>query len=188
MKLNLECPHSMASHIGKVFKGEYAIPLEYIQKINDYKDSSYKPTILDIGANIGSFTIWASHIWKDATIHCYEPSKDNYAFLTKNIENICKDKKENIFSYNYGIGDSRKTKLYDGLNNCGERSLYQLGEQKEEYETVEIRNAKELPDASILKMDAEGSELTILKSLRAEKKIHFDFILFEYHWKLTEEL
>ena len=41
-------PNDMISHVGKIFQGEYAI--ERMGK---------NPYIIDIGANVGGFAVWA---------------------------------------------------------------------------------------------------------------------------------
>jgi FkbM family methyltransferase len=50
-----------------------------------------KPVILDIGAHIGLFSIWALSINPKAIIHCIEASPDTYKILSQNIrENLTK--------------------------------------------------------------------------------------------------
>lgn len=44
-----------------------------------------KPVILDIGAHIGLFSIWALSINPEAIIHCIEASPDTFGILSKNI-------------------------------------------------------------------------------------------------------
>ena len=41
-------------------------------------------TILDIGANVGSFALWASLRWPGSTIHCFEPNPGTFAYLKRN--------------------------------------------------------------------------------------------------------
>ena len=164
----IACPEGMGPHIVKVIKGEYAIPLK-----------PNKPVILDIGANVGSFAIWATRFWPGCTIHCYEPSKENFEYLEKNISSLCPNEK--IELNNVAVGDVLKTKLFNGLNNCGERSLHQIGEQDENYEMVKTIDPIALPNADILKMDTEGSELDILDRIT---DINFKAIVFEYHWEI----
>ena len=44
--MTIECPPSMRRHVQKVLNGEYEIPYQ-----------ATRPTILDIGANVGSFAL-----------------------------------------------------------------------------------------------------------------------------------
>lgn len=45
-----------------------------------------KPLILDLGANIGAFAIFAFGLYDDAEIHSFEPAASTYALLEKNQE------------------------------------------------------------------------------------------------------
>jgi hypothetical protein len=68
--------------------------------------------------------------------------------------------------------------MYRGLNNCGESSFFDLGEQTKDAVTVKIEPPSVLPRGQILKMDTEGCEIEILSGI---KNIDFDVILLEYH-------
>ncbi len=63
-------PNDMISHVGKIFQGEYAI--ERMGK---------NPYIIDIGANVGGFAVWAHEYFDKPIIDCYEPIKANYDLL-----------------------------------------------------------------------------------------------------------
>lgn len=67
-------PNNMIAHVGKIFQGEYAIG-----KIDN-------PYIIDIGANVGGFAVWAHEYFTNPKIDCYEPIKANYDLLRQNIE------------------------------------------------------------------------------------------------------
>lgn len=160
------CPSEMIPHIQQVFSNEYLIP-GYTRK---------DPIILDIGANVGAFSIWAYSKWPEATIHCYEPNPANFVYLKDNTHRLLSNKNYHI--YNLAVGDTKNNKLYLGQHNCGECSFYQIGEQSNNYITVDTISPKELPSANILKIDTEGSELDILRQISVNK---FDAITFEYH-------
>jgi FkbM family methyltransferase len=40
-------------------------------------------TILDVGANVGMFSIWAASVWPDARIVAFEPERANVATMRK---------------------------------------------------------------------------------------------------------
>jgi len=106
-------PNNMISHIGKIFQGEYAIG-----KISN-------PSIIDIGANVGGFAVWAHEYFDNAKIDCYEPIKENYNLLRQNIEGT------DIAVRNIAIGkDDGERMMYYGTHDCGEASLYQGEEQR----------------------------------------------------------
>jgi FkbM family methyltransferase len=162
--MNLICPASMTAHAQKVLRGEYDLPYQHPH-----------PVILDIGANIGSFAVWAIQRWPGCFIHCYEPLPMNFELLRRNLGHL----EGTAVKLNpFAIGDPARTQLFLGKNNCGEASFFDLGEQTGETVEVETKSPEILPKAEILKIDAEGSETEILAGIRS---ITFDAVLLEYH-------
>ena len=154
-------PNDMISHVGKIFQGEYAI--EGIGK---------SPYIIDIGANVGGFAVWAHEYFDKPKIDCYEPIKENYSLLRQNTAGT------DIAIRNFAIGkDDGERQMYYGLHNCGEASMFEGEEQAKEGELVKVMSAKHLPPCDIIKIDTEGAEIEILENL-----VHFPVIfLIEFH-------
>ena len=153
-------PNDMIAHVGKIFQGEYAVG-----KVDS-------PYIIDIGANVGGFAVWAHEYFNNAKIDCYEPIKANYDLLRQNIEGT------DIAVRNIAIGkDDGERMMYYGLHNCGEASMFQGEEQRQEGEIVKVMSAKHLPQCDIIKIDTEGAEIEILENL-----VHFpNIFLVEFH-------
>jgi FkbM family methyltransferase len=154
-------PNNMISHVGKIFQGEYAT-LGVIEN----------PYIIDIGANVGGFAVWAHEFFKNPKIDCYEPIKANYDLLRQNIEGT------DIAIRNIAIGkEDGKRMMYYGLNNCGESSLFQGERQLVEGEMVKVMSSQHLPRCDIMKIDTEGAEIEILENL-----VNFPYVfLIEFH-------
>lgn len=161
--LTIHGPVAMQAHAQKVLNGEYDIPYEHSL-----------PTVLDVGANIGSYAIWASQRWLFSTIYCYEPLSDNFELLKQNTAVLG----SRVVLHPFAIGNPRHTKLRLGKNNCGEASFFDLGEQREETVTVITKGPEVLPDAQILKLDVEGAEVEILMGI---PDISYDAVVLEYH-------
>lgn len=164
---SFRCSEAIAPHLKRVFEGEYDLPLCY---------NAEPPTILDLGANYGSFAVWASHRWPGAHIHCYEPHPETFAVLQENLAIYPK-----VYAHNYAIGNPGMRVLINGQENTGESSLY-LQQNQTDFtgQHVEVRDPLQLPEAQILKMDIEGCELEVLEPLMAAGR-KFDAIMFEYH-------
>lgn len=156
------CPQSMQPHIQQIVEGEYDVMINLD-----------KPTILDIGANIGGFAAWAIRRWPGSVVHCYEPSASNRTMLEANIAGL-------VHSHPYAVGDTKHTKLYRGKNNCGESSVFMGREQLPDYEEIVTVSPLDLPKGEILKIDTEGCELEILEPLIKDKRM-FHAIMVEYH-------
>lgn len=153
----------MHVHIMKVMEGEYNVPYNIID-----------PVVLDIGANIGAFTRWAAARWKGAQVHSYEPMPSTYELLLDNTEDL-----PNVTTYNVAVGAeiTNQKPLFKGLHNIGEASLYKGSEQSEESVDVEMISAADLPQAHIVKIDTEGSEIDILENMTFQPHV----FMLEYH-------
>lgn len=160
----LNCPPNMLSHVRKVLAGEYDVPYQ-----------ADKPVILDIGANIGGFAIWAMRRWPGCRVHCYEPLPDNFALLKSNLGHVAGGA---VTLNNFAIGNPDLTQLHVGLNNCGEASFYDLGEQSTTSVEVETKAPNVLPKAQIVKIDTEGSEIDILERMPS---LDYEVVMLEYH-------
>lgn len=151
-------PKTMARHLNKVFAGEYDIDT----------DCEYQ-TIIDIGANVGAFALWAAKKWENAKIHAYEPHPESFKLLQKNIENA--GISDRVKVYNFAIVSknvkSKTATLYNGINNVGESTLYPGEEDSTSGKTykVELLPFSKLPKADLIKMDCEGAEHVIIDDI-----------------------
>jgi FkbM family methyltransferase len=162
--MSLTCPPSMAVHAQKVLRGEYDLPYEHPN-----------PVILDIGANIGAFALWAIGRWPGCHLHCYEPLPSNFDLLRRNLAHLPAG---TVSLHAFAIGDPSRTRLFLGKNNCGEASFFDLGEQSGESVEVLTRSPDVLPRANLIKIDAEGAEVEVLAGMG---RIDSDVIVLEYH-------
>jgi len=162
--MDINCPPTMLSHVRKVLAGEYDVPYQ-----------AAKPVILDIGANVGSFAVWAMQRWPGCHVHCYEPLPENFALLKSNLGHL---EGTSVTLNNFAVGNPDLRQLHLGLNNCGEASFYDVGEQSMVSIEVETKPPSVLPKAHVLKMDTEGSEIDILERMPS---LDFEVVVFEYH-------
>lgn len=160
-------------HCADVMGGCYDVPIEIGAK-------GTVATILDIGANIGAFCRWASGRWPGVPIHAYEPHPDNFALLHKTTNTLIKN---NVFIYEHNKAVSDKEgvmPLYQIGKNCGEYSLCNASKPKAEaVAQVGVIDAATLPEADIIKIDAEGEEKNIIFRLKITPKLKA--IVLEYH-------
>ena len=154
----------MSPHINKVLQGEY-----------DVAYTATAPIVVDVGANVGSFAVWALHRWPDFIVHCYEPVPSNFDLLRRNLAAL---EGTRVHPHNFAVGDPAKTVMFLEKNNCGEASFFDLGEQHTEKITVDTRAPDCLPKGQILELDTEGSEVDIFSR---PTDIPLDIVLLEYH-------
>src|SRR6478609_2963813 len=117
-------------------------------------------TVLDIGANVGAFTVRAASLWPKARIFAYEPLPSNAAQfrvhctaarITFQEVAVCSFTGESGLR----LGDMSET-----------ASFHDLGRQKAETVMVKCVAANTLPECEFVKIDTEGCELEILQGLR----------------------
>ena len=109
---------------------------------------------LDIGANIGWYSLIAAKFFKKLKIYSFEPIKKTYDFLLKNVKcNFLK----NIKVYNFGFySENKKILFYTYPEGSGNSSIRNLSKRR----NVELQK----------------SHVKILDDFINDKKIKVDFI------------
>ena len=167
----------MQPFVNSVLEGEYDVPI--------YNPEPDTITVLDLGLNVGSFSIWANYRWKPRKIYGYEPVRRLYEMAERNLQDF-----KNIEVLNLAVRkEDGQGEIFLGKNNCGENSFFVRDEETHkkiilgksvDTEKVECLSAKDLPQANVIKLDVEGCEKEILENI---DNLDFDLILLEYHAK-----
>jgi FkbM family methyltransferase len=124
-------------------------------------------TIVDIGANIGAATIYFAFQHPTARIWAFEPSPDSFALLTANTADL-----PQVQRFAFGLFDrDQKTVLYRGKDDAVENSIGRSRELSDDSFPIALRSADAalteagVAQIDILKLDTEGCEVQILRSL-----------------------
>ncbi len=133
-------------------------------------------TVLDVGANIGVFTLLAAK--RGARVYAIEADPENARMLKHHVELNGYSDKVTVFE----IGASDRDQvlpLYRNAANSGGSTLYGTGE------AVDIRcrsiDSLNLPPIDVCKMDVEGGEWAALQGMSATISRSPDFkLLVEY--------
>jgi FkbM family methyltransferase len=167
--VELECPDEMLPAIREVLSGEY--------------ESWYFGeglTILDVGANVGSFSIWANLRWPDSRIHAYEPHPDTFRMLVDNVRGLT-----NVTCHNTAVypTDREREPFWSRYGGDGESGLVAyMGKtfadlSRDNVCEVPVLHPRELPQCDVIKADVEGAEAPILMNMNLEQ---VSLILLEY--------
>jgi FkbM family methyltransferase len=156
---------------------------------NALKDLS-EPVILDIGANIGTFTTWMAKAFPRGKVHSFEPQRAVFQMLSGNaaINNLY-----NVYTYNIGLG-KENTKIefeepnYFEKNDFGTFSLVQdiITEKTKDKIVVQINTLDwfvdyyKIPKVHLLKVDVEGMDLDVLIGGSNTIKKHLPIIFIEH--------
>jgi FkbM family methyltransferase len=147
--------------------------------------------LIDIGANIGVFSVFAS-INTNSKIIAIEPHPDNYTLLLRNLE---LNHIDNIITINSAVGErneSRFLAIGKVLSGCQLiPSGYSLPAMKKSIE-IDCRTLIDIMqkgninlerEPCFIKLDCEGSEYEIMKSIDDEILSRIKVISMEYHLK-----
>lgn len=144
-------------------------------------------TIVDVGALIGSFTLWSYENFPNAKIHVYEPDPENFEYLTKNVNSLATDR---VFINCLAVWDDNTViTLHTHKNQKGSNSLIFKSNPatKQESTPMQIKtiSMKKILDSiggiDFLKLDCEGAEFRILFSLDAQSLKKIKYIVLEFH-------
>jgi len=132
-------------------------------------------TIVDIGANIGFFTVSARSYFPHAQIHAYEPNPRIVSYLKQNAAQVC----AMAFPEAVGAREGRVTMIDDGYS--GNARTKDVGLLSEGISQVPLETIVKRLGGSVdlMKMDCEGAEWQILQD-RATMQ-HVRYLAMEFH-------
>jgi FkbM family methyltransferase len=140
-------------------------------------------SIVDIGANMGCFAVYAAQQSPSARIFCYEPEAGNFTYLQRNIS---ANSLENRITPFQAAVAARSGKMELSLGASPLHSLVKP-EQGSVRQTVscvtlgEILQRHQLETLDFLKMNCEGAEYEIFDSTSPKDLDRIANIRLEYH-------
>ena len=159
-----------------VRKGMTGITGNLYVGLHDFEDMSFvlhflrpEDTFVDIGSNVGSYSLLASGVVKAQTI-AFEPDPQNFKYLSKNI---ALNKIQHLASaHNIGLGNKKSELLFssnfDAMNHIIERD-----EQKEQHVKANLVKVERLDavltqqSPTLMKIDVEGYEVPVIEGAKS---------------------
>tara|TARA_B100001971_G_scaffold214029_1_gene249370 strand:- start:912 stop:1661 length:750 start_codon:yes stop_codon:yes gene_type:complete len=147
-------------------------------------------TVLDIGANIGFYTIqFSNQVGLNGKVIAVEPAADNLYLLKKNIK---VNHLKNVSIIEKAISSkSQNSRLYFAHGHQGDHRIYNTNETREytPIETITIDDLiKDETRLDLIKMDIQGAEhLAILGIKQTVKKYRNIKIISEFSPKLISD-
>lgn len=172
----VHCPEPMEFAIKDVLEGEYEA---------DYDGIGLD--ILDVGANVGSFALWASARWPGSHVRSFEPHPGTFDYLKRNTEG-----RRDITTVNAALfpGPETRATFVSRYAGDGESGLtaysgdtFVAGHMAETYE-VDVVDPASLPSADVVKIDIEGGEADVLAHLDLSRT---SLVLLEFQNRRNRE-
>ena len=157
VRMRIDVPEAMQWAIRDVLEGEYECGFDGMDL-----------DILDIGANVGSFALWATARWPGSRVTSYEPHPGTFDYLRRNAAN-----RRDIVPVNAALfpGGMKTATFHSRYVGDGESGLaaysgetFVKGALADSYE-VRVIDPASLPSADIVKIDIEGGEADVLDHL-----------------------
>lgn len=153
--------------------------------------------VVDIGANIGLFSLYAARITQN-TVYAFEPTPDNAEIIRRNIRaNVL----NNIVLYDAAISDKVGTAklflhphgssgnvVFDHSSITRLERVHKIEDHIEVSTTTlpNVMDSNNIEELGFLKLDCEGSEGIILETLPKSYLRRIRKIAMEYHDRLSK--
>ena len=138
-------------------------------------------TIVDVGANIGSFSIYAAQQSPQGKIIALEPDAENYQLFKENLE---LNQSKNVVPLNMALY-SKEGEM--SLSMEGANASLVFGDKQIDSQLVQTISLKkimsdhDITQIDFLKMDCEGTEFDVFYSLDPDRLGRIHKISMEYH-------
>lgn len=139
--------------------------------------------VLDIGANIGYYTLIAAKlVGEKGRVYAFEPDKDNFEILKKNV---AINGYKNIILINKAVSNkTEKLKLYISEKDMGSHSLYKQ-EKNQKFvliDSIKLDDFFKDEKINVIKIDIEGAEFKAFKGMNTLLSQNDNLKIFmEYH-------
>ncbi|MFH2011546.1 MAG: FkbM family methyltransferase [Pseudomonadota bacterium] len=157
---------------------------------HDYGEITPGSAVVDIGANIGVFALYAAQSGAKI-VQAYEPAEESFNLLQRNIENNSLEKI--VYPYRAAVVGKPSSPVWFPRKSNVFNAIVERAENNSDYELVSTITLTEivnnmLPSSNMFKLDCEGGEYDII--LNSEKSVFesIDEIRLEYHRGPSQQL
>lgn len=149
---------------------------ENVYEVNDGRFNK-GGVVIDIGANIGCFSIYSAAL--GATVYAVEPEPNNLEELKNNID--LNDMQDQIYVLPYGISDYKGTAIItDGGGGSTIKDKNVSGSEIETMSLDMMFDLYQIENVDILKIDVEGSEVEIILGASKDSLNKCKYITMEF--------
>lgn len=142
--------------------------------------------IVDVGAHIGAFTIYAATLAQNGRVYSFEPHPENFALLKENVRLNNLSSRVKVFELAILSKGQDKVRMYLDEETTTRHSIVAEGPKYIEVRTTSLEDvffAEGISRCDFLKMDCEGAEYEILFNTSEEFIRKVSKIALECHSK-----
>jgi FkbM family methyltransferase len=147
----------------------------------DYGHIQPGSTVVDVGANIGIFSLYAAHN-KAAMVLAYEPSAESYSILLRNIK--ANQLEQSVIAKQLAVVGTPGEQVRFPVKSSMYNAII-TDDNETDFEWVNTIGLPEILDQmgniSLLKLDCEGAEYDILACAGEDVYAKIQHIRLEYH-------
>ena len=171
--------------------------LTHVWLIEEYKKENFEikqnDVVIDVGAHIGLFTIYASQFCTNGKIYSFEPVTENYQLL---LDNIKLNNLNYVTSFNQAISNSNDSiELFLNNDESG-HSMFSKSSKSVKIDSISLQtffDENQINHCNFLKLDCEGAEYEIIEKLPLKyfkmiEKMVIEYHMFDLHPELLEKL
>lgn len=151
----------------------------FSENIYKFSTSSEKPYIIDCGANIGLSILYFKKQYPNAEIDAFEPDKNIFSVLQKNIENFCNDNLVRAHERAVWKEETELDFFSDGGLSGSTILDFSHTNTTNKVQTADLKKYLNRP-VDFLKIDIEGAENDLIFDLQGHLSNVKHFFL-EYH-------
>ncbi len=164
---------------------ELVIKESWVENVYQVVDGDFKsgddtkPKVcVDIGANIGAFTIFATSLDPDVHVYAYEPEHDNHELLIKNV-------RENRVNGQVTVIKQAVSnfKGFMGITNSQGNSQLVKDKGLEQIQVITLADVfthNKIEEIDVLKIDIEGAEYPLLIDAKFDDLMKVRYITLEF--------
>ncbi len=161
----------------------------FIDQCYWFTTETKEPVIIDCGSNFGQAVIYFKMMYPKARITCFEPDDHTFSILKHNIES---NGIQGVEMHNKAVSDQDGEINFYNIEDNKSSVVMSTIKERVPNSTKSVVEATRLSryinsTVNFLKMDIEGSELSVLKELKESGKLQYiKQMVIEYHHHIIE--
>lgn len=146
--------------------------------------------VIEIGANIGASILPHSKHFPELQFKLFEPVPSFYNLLKENHKTYNEQKNVEIFNLGFGLKDNDEIEINVGLGTAGKSKLvhYQMIDNVVKIKSKKIDSYFSKDKISLLKLDVDGHEMSILEGGKNLLKEQHPLIFIEFAPKVMADI